>query len=116
MFVHSWQSMRVRNFRSVPQMHHSRTLTRATCNHLRTRGQRILYAMRQRVQSEWGAIIKGDDTLTSWARDTELTFRVDLLDDFIYYGQSEDLLRKQYTEMLAFIHVSLQDMVAQRTN
>lgn len=68
------------------------------------------------MQSEWGEIIKGDSTLATWARDTELTFRVDLLDDFIYYGQSEDLLRKKYAEMLAFIHVSLQDMVAQRTN
>jgi len=116
MFIHSWQSLRSHNSRSVPQMHNSRALTRASCNHLRTRGQRILYAMRQRVKPDWRAVIKGDDTLATWAINTEYTFRDDLLDDFIYYGLSEDDLCQRYTEMLAFIHVTLQDMVAQHTD
>ena len=110
MFIHSWQGVRVRNTRSVPYMRHSRTLTRSGANGLRTYGQRVLYVMRQRVQPEWGATIGSKYELATWAKDTELVFRNELLDDFVYYGFTEDHLRKKYIEMLAFIHVSLEDM------
>ena len=112
MFIHSWQGVRDRNTRPVPYMHHSRALTRSVANNLRTYGQRVLYAMRQRAQSEWGATIGSKYELATWAKDTELVFRNDLLDDFVYYGFSEDHLRKKYSEMLEFIHVSLEDMAA----
>ncbi len=114
MFIHSWQGVRFRNTRSVPYMRHSHALTRSGANNLRTYGQRILYEMRQRVQPGWGATIGSNYELATWAKDTELFFRTDLLDDFVYYGFSDDKLRKKYSEMLAFIHVSLRDMACHR--
>ena len=66
--------------------------------------------MRQSAQPEWGAIIGSKYELATWAKDTELVFRNHLLDDFVYRGFTEDHLRKKYIEMLAFIHVSLEDM------
>ncbi|AET42436.1 hypothetical protein EXVG_00409 [Emiliania huxleyi virus 202] len=112
MFIHSWQGVRVRNTRSVPYMRHSSAITRSGANNLRTYGQRVLYTMRQRAQSGWGATIGSKYELATWAKDTELVFRNDLLDDFVYYGFPEDHLRKKYSEMLAFIHMSLEDMTA----
>ena len=112
MFIHSWQSARVRNTRPVPYMRHSRTLTRSGTNSLRTRGQRVLYAMRQSAQPGWGAIIGSKYALATWAKDTELVFRNHLLDDFVYHGFTEDKLRNEYSDMLAFIHVSLEDMAS----